>query len=131
MILYELNFQEPEMHISRATYFPSLAFAFKIRCPSLLPSRDKRNRRDVICYTPDNLCFLKLVPVISKKWQMRKIAVRVLTCWYAFILHLSMLTFSLTSFHSNISSNTLDLTYWFREIWAYLVIFLTWIRRKR
>ena len=111
MILYELNFQEPEIHISRATYFPSLAFAFKIRCPSLLPSRDKRNRRDVICYTPDNLCFLKLVPVISKKWQMRKIAVRVLTCVYAFILHLSMLTFSLTSFHSNIPSNTLDLTY--------------------
>ena len=131
MILYELNFQEPEMHISCTTYIPSLALAFKIRCPNLLPSRDKRNRRDVICYTPDNLCFLKLVPVISKKWQMRKIAVRVLNCVYAFILHLSMLTFSLTSFHSNISSNTLDLTYWFREIWAYLVIFLTWIRRKR
>ena len=55
MILYELNFQEPEIHISRATYFPSLAFAFKIRCLNLFPSRDKRNRRDVICYTPDNL----------------------------------------------------------------------------
>ena len=39
MILYELNVQEPEMHISLVTYFPSLAFSFQIRCPNLLPSR--------------------------------------------------------------------------------------------
>ena len=56
---------------------------------------------------------------------MRKIAVRVVTCVYVFMLYLSMLTFSLTSFHSNISSNTLDLTYRLWEIWEHLLIFLT------
>ena len=36
MILYELYVQDPEMHISRAIYFPSLTFAVTIRCPNLL-----------------------------------------------------------------------------------------------
>ena len=37
MILYELYVQDPEMHTSLATYFPSLGFAFKIRYPNLPP----------------------------------------------------------------------------------------------
>ena len=54
MILYELYVQDPEMHTSLATYFPSLGFAFKIRYPNLLPppppwDKIKQNRRDFIC----------------------------------------------------------------------------------
>lgn len=55
MILYELYVQDPEMHNSLATYFPSLGFAFKIRYPNLLPpppllgDKIKQNRRDFIC----------------------------------------------------------------------------------
>ena len=49
MILYELYVQDSEMHISLATYFPSLGFAFKIRYPNLPPPPQgtKLNKLDV------------------------------------------------------------------------------------
>ena len=50
---------------------------------------------------------------------MRKIAVRVATCVYAFMLYLSIPTFSPTSFNSNISSNTVDQTFRLWEIWEH------------
>lgn len=57
MILYELYVQDPEMHISRAIYFPSLTFAVTIRCPNLLRMWEKLKDFFFLCiilkkYTP-------------------------------------------------------------------------------